>query len=165
MSSYQTVLDFATKAHGTQLRKYTNELYIFHPIDVASILSASGAPEHVIAAGLLHDVLEDTPVTAEELNKEFGEAITLLVLEVTDIAYAPHDGNRAARSLINANHLARASYWGQTIKFADFIDNTRSIKKYGKGFWQVYRKEKLYALSIMDTGDRALWQRALSLCD
>ena len=78
-----TLLDhaiiFATKAHSGTTRKGTNVPYIVHPIEAAAIVSAMTDDEEVIAAAVLHDVLEDTEATREDLLARFGRRITNLV--------------------------------------------------------------------------------------
>ncbi|MGI6000205.1 phosphohydrolase [Lachnoclostridium sp. An131] len=78
-----TLLDhaiiFATKAHSGTTRKGTNVPYIVHPIEAAAIVSAMTDDEEIIAAAVLHDVLEDTEATREDLLVRFGRRITELV--------------------------------------------------------------------------------------
>src|SRR5262249_34322112 len=145
-------LAFATRAHGAQQRKYTGEPYVEHPRRVAALLRSIGAPDHVLAAACLHDVLEDTPVNVVELLDTFGSEITVLVLEVTDVSRPGH-GNRAARKAIDREHLSRASYWGQTIKLADMIDNAIDIDAHDPKFAKVYRAEMRALLEVMRSGD------------
>lgn len=72
---------FAAEAHNGQLRKGTKLPYIIHPMEVAQILSYQNASEEIIVAGILHDVLEDTDVTYQDLVHQFGEYIATLVSE------------------------------------------------------------------------------------
>ena len=76
--------DFAMKYHGDQRRK-SGELYIVHPLNVAYILSTLELDDESICAALLHDVVEDTPATNEDLINEFGEAIAAMVAGVTKL--------------------------------------------------------------------------------
>ena len=69
---------YASERHNTQYRK-SGEPYIIHPLEVALILTSFNAGPSTIAAGLLHDVIEDTSVTHEEMEQEFGTEITSLV--------------------------------------------------------------------------------------
>lgn len=84
MEKELTLLDsaiiFATKAHSGTTRKGTNVPYIVHPIEAASIVSAMTDDEEVIAAAVLHDVLEDTEATEDDLLAHFGRRITELVI-------------------------------------------------------------------------------------
>lgn len=72
-------ISFASKKHEGMFRKGDNQPYIFHPIEVLSIASKISNDENVLAAAVLHDTLEDTDTTKEELVKEFGEHIANLV--------------------------------------------------------------------------------------
>jgi (p)ppGpp synthase/HD superfamily hydrolase len=74
---------FAERLHAGQFRA-DGTPFIRHPLEVASLLHQSGAPDHVIAAGVLHDVVEKANVTADELSNRFGPAIARLVLAVSD---------------------------------------------------------------------------------
>jgi myo-inositol-1(or 4)-monophosphatase len=70
---------FAVKAHSGMLRKGTCRPYILHPLEAAAIVGSMTADEEVVAAAVLHDVLEDTPVSAQTLLAVFGDRITRLV--------------------------------------------------------------------------------------
>ena len=76
--------DFAVKYHGNQRRK-SGDLYIIHPLNVAYILATLELDDETICAALLHDVVEDTPATNEDLIREFGEAIAIIVAGVTKL--------------------------------------------------------------------------------
>lgn len=146
---------FAVKAHGEQKRKYTGDPYIVHPRAVANTLARHGMPEYVQAAGLLHDVVEDTPVTLDDIRAEFGDIVATLVGEVTDVA-KPGDGNRAFRVAKNREHAARATYYGAAIKLANLIDNTTSIVTYDPNFAKVYLPEKRAVLEVLRHGPPTL---------
>ena len=75
---------FAQEKHKNQLRK-TGEEYIIHPLNVSLILTTIKADKETIIAGLLHDVLEDTDTTKEEIKEKFGEVVLKLVDGVTKI--------------------------------------------------------------------------------
>ena len=75
--------EFAKANHGDQLRK-SGEPYIIHPIQVGYILADIGLDESTICAALLHDVVEDTPVTREELEKEFGCHVDVVTSGIED---------------------------------------------------------------------------------
>ena len=88
MKKTLTLLDkaiiFATKAHSGARRKGTNVLYIVHPIEAAAIVSTMTDDEEVIAAAVLHDVIEDTDATEDDLYARFGRRITELVLDESE---------------------------------------------------------------------------------
>ncbi len=150
---------FSMCAHRNQRRKYEDLPYIVHCERVARTVAEYTGDANVIAAAMMHDVLEDTDVTAEEMRRAFGDAITDLVLEVTDVS-RPSDGKRAVRKEKDKEHLARASAGGATIKVADLIDNCVSIAAHDKGFAPVYLHEADALLEVLKHGDKRLWERA-----
>lgn len=154
---------FATDAHGSidQRRKYTGEPYIVHPIAVAEIVRSVPHTEEMIAAALLHDVVEDTPVTIDQVEAEFGPVVAELVGWLTDVSQ-PSDGNRRKRKHMDLLHTADATPAAKTIKLADLIDNTLTIQKHDPHFWRVYRREKMALLDVLKEGDATLWKRAAS---
>jgi (p)ppGpp synthase/HD superfamily hydrolase len=101
---------FAAAAHASigQVRKYTGELYINHPAAVAEIVRSRPHTPEMIAAAWLHDAVEDTPASLDEVRREFGEEVASLVADLTDVS-RPDDGNRAVRKAIDREHTARAS--------------------------------------------------------
>jgi (p)ppGpp synthase/HD superfamily hydrolase len=155
----QRALIFATRAHDGQVRKYTGVPYIYHPIAVAEIVRGFPHTEEMIAAALLHDVVEDTPVTIEEIQKEFGDKVAELVGWLTDVS-KPEDGNRKVRKQMDLEHIAKAPVDAKTVKLADLIDNTSSIVRHDPDFWRVYRKEKAAVLQVLKEGNSMLWQIA-----
>ena len=151
--------EFATVAHGSQLRKYTGEPYINHPAAVvALVLSVPHTPE-MIDAAWLHDVVEDTAATLEEVRAKFGDAVADLVEMLTDVS-KPSDGNRAKRKALDRYHTAAASPQAKTIKLADLIDNSRSILAHDREFARVYMAEKRLLLNVLSDGDPTLYAEA-----
>lgn len=144
---------FADLAHQGQVRKYTGEAYINHPIDVEEILQHIMFPDVptavMSAAAILHDVVEDTPVTIEDVRNEFGEQVSDLVFWLTDTA-THADGNRAVRMEIARKRLANAPVEAQIIKAADLMSNAKTISVYDPDFWKVYFKEAEQLLEAMD---------------
>lgn len=80
LSRIDEAIAFATKAHDGQYRKASGIPYIAHPYSVGMLLLQTGCKEDVIIAGLLHDTVEDTKVTIEEIEREFGQRVAQLVL-------------------------------------------------------------------------------------
>jgi (p)ppGpp synthase/HD superfamily hydrolase len=80
----RAALVYARELHRGQLRDVDGAPFILHPREVASLLYAAGAPDHLIAAGALHDAIEKTPVTAFDLRRRFGSEIATLVLAVSE---------------------------------------------------------------------------------
>jgi len=156
--------EFARTAHGSinQRRKYTNEPYIVHPRAVAAIVAEVTSDEAAIAAAWLHDVVEDTPVTIQQIQAEFGSLIAALVSDVTNVSQKV-DGNRRYRKAIDLKHLAEADSRAKTIKLADIIDNLNGFSKIDRNFARVYLVEKADQLAVLKEGDPRLYQSAEAL--
>ena len=152
---------FATAAHAAvkQVRKYTKEPYINHPAAVVKLVASVSHTSEMLAAAWLHDVVEDTGVGLNTIRGEFGDKVVDLVDWLTDVS-KPEDGNRATRKAIDRNHLAAAPAKAQTIKLADIIDNTLTIKERDPDFYKVYRLEKEKLLEVMTQGDPTLMKIA-----
>jgi (p)ppGpp synthase/HD superfamily hydrolase len=141
-------LNFAKDAHEGQVRKYTGEPYINHPIEVATIVEAFGGTKYQIAAALLHDVVEDTPIKIADVEWRFGVTVAGMVADLTDIS-KPEDGNRATRKGIDRAHSAAASPDAQFVKLADLISNTTNIVEHDPDFAKIYLAEKELLLDVM----------------
>ncbi len=157
---------FAKRAHESidQRRKYTNEPYFVHPLAVAEIVKSVPHTPEMIAAALLHDTVEDTRVTITEIAEVFGPVVGNLVMWLTDVS-RPKDGTREERKAMDRAHIADAPAAAKTIKLADLIDNTKTIKPRDPDFWKIYRREKLLLLDVLADGDPTLWARARAQCE
>ena len=120
---------YASQKHFGQ-KRLTGEDYINHPLEVAMILSGIKADKETICAGLLHDVIEDTDTTSEELAKVFGDEITNIVLGVTKINSIEFKGGETEASLANQRKILV----GLTedvrviiVKLADRLHNMRTL--------------------------------------
>lgn len=154
--------EFATLCHAGQIRKYTNEPYINHPVAVAEIVRSVPHTEAMICAALLHDVVEDTHVTLDEIERIFGYEVAALVEMLTDVS-KPGDGNRAVRKAIDRAHIAKASPDAKTIKLADVIDNARTVLARDPKFAKVYLEEREFLLEALQGGDQSLMMVARKL--
>ena len=152
-------LSFATLAHGDQRRKYTGEMYIVHPIEVMEIVKTVPHDDAMLAAALLHDVVEDTAVTLEEIRTSFGDDVASLVDDLTDVS-KPEDGNRKTRKALDREQSAQTSATEQTIKLADLISNSRDILENDPHFAKVYLAEKELLLEVLTKGDKSLHEQA-----
>jgi (p)ppGpp synthase/HD superfamily hydrolase len=151
---------FATAAHAAvrQLRKYSNEPYIYHPAAVVKLVASVPHTPEMLAAAWLHDVIEDTGVEFDTLRFEFGDEVAELVAWLTD---EPREsGNRTMRKAMDCDRLAHSPKTAQTIKLADLIDNTLTIEERDPDFAVVYRKEKAALLEVLTKGDAALMKMA-----
>lgn len=155
---------FAEAAHAgiDQRRKYTGEPYITHPAAVVELVRSVPHTEAMIIAAWLHDTVEDTAVTLDEVECEFGTEVAALVGHLTDVS-RPEDGNRKKRKAIDRDHTAKASAAAKTIKLADLIDNTHSIVERDPEFAKVYLIEKAALLEVLRDGDTVLWAKATAM--
>ena len=155
---------FSKAAHEAvgQVRKYSGEPYIVHPIEVAGIVQTVPHTDAMLAAALLHDTVEDTQVTAADIEREFGTEVAELVGWLSDVS-RKEDGNRAARKAIDLEHTSKAPPAAKTIKLADLISNSMSIVAHDPKFARVYLIEKAALLDVLKDGDPTLWARANQL--
>jgi (p)ppGpp synthase/HD superfamily hydrolase len=117
--------DLAARRHNGMARKGRgSEPYINHLAEVANLLArvTDGADAELVAAGWLHDAIEDTPTTAEELTESFGARVAAIVVEVTDDMTLPK-AERRARQVIDA---PKKSPDAKLIKIADKVSNIRA---------------------------------------
>ncbi|THB85072.1 HD domain-containing protein, partial [Pantoea allii] len=157
---------FATEAHASagQRRKYTDEPYIVHPAAVVELVRSVSHDEALLAAAWLHDTVEDTATTRNDIEAHFGERVASLVEMLTN--NTPTEAkNRAARKLAHFRHTASASPDAQTIKLADIIDNTRAIVRFDPDFARVYLVEKQIQIELLKQGDAQLWQQASTIIE
>jgi guanosine-3',5'-bis(diphosphate) 3'-pyrophosphohydrolase len=136
-------LAFAAHKHRDQRRKDVEASpYINHPISLANILTGEGGMTdvEVICAALLHDTIEDTDTTAEELERECGQAIKAIVLEVTDDKTLP----KAERKRMQIEHAAHASTKAKLVKLADKISNLRDVANSPPANWTLERRQEYF---------------------
>jgi (p)ppGpp synthase/HD superfamily hydrolase len=120
-------ITLAAQAHHRQVRKGTEIPYLVHPLAVAGILIRASCPEHVVIAGVLHDVLEDTAMTAEAIRAQFGPRVTELVEAVSE----PDKGaSWEARKSHTLHGLASTPLEeALLVALADKLDNIRAIRE------------------------------------
>ena len=117
---------FAARKHSTQRRKDADASpYINHPLALADVLANVGGVTdiEVLCAALLHDTIEDTETSADELRAAFGAAITGIVLEVTDDKSLP----KQTRKDLQVEHAPHISAKAKLVKLADKICNLRDV--------------------------------------
>ncbi|SEB03370.1 HD domain-containing protein [Rubrimonas cliftonensis] len=148
-----SALAFAAKAHANQRRKgAAQEPYVNHLIEVAAMVAevTGGADEDALLAAILHDVVEDTPATLDELADAFGAEVARVVAENSDDMTLPKDERRRARIAAAPGKSPR----GRLVKTADLISNLRAMASSPPAGWPTDRK-----LGYLD-GCRALMDAA-----
>ena len=132
-------MEFAAHKHSSQRRKgLTAEPYVNHLAEVARLLaeSSGGRDAELVAAGLLHDTLEDTATTAAELEREFGAGILGLVREVTDDKSLP----KQERKRLQVEHAPHLPLPAKLVKLADKTSNVREISENPPHDWSMERR-------------------------
>jgi guanosine-3',5'-bis(diphosphate) 3'-pyrophosphohydrolase len=152
-------LAFAAHKHRDQRRKNVEASpYINHPISLANILTSEGnvTDVEVICAALLHDTIEDTETTYQELKGEFGETIAEIVAEVTDTKWI----GKTVRKKLQVSKARRASKGAKLVKLADKIANLRDIVSSPPADWSIERRREYFdwAKTVVD-GLRGTSQR------
>ena len=144
-------LAFAAHKHKDERRKDVDSSpYINHPISLANILCNEGhvSDTDVICAALLHDTVEDTDTTAEELEQEFGTVIRSIVMDVTDDKTLA----KAVRKQRQIDHAAHISDQAKLVKLADKISNLRDVAGNPPSEWSVERRQEYFdwAKAVID---------------
>ena len=144
-------LSFAAHKHRDQRRKDAEASpYINHPIALADVLVNEGGvtDAEVLSAALLHDTVEDTATTPQELEKAFGQRIARIVAEVTGDKALP----KAERKRLQIEHAASISREAKLVKLADKICNLRDVAARPPAQWDLTRRREYFewAKSVVD---------------
>jgi (p)ppGpp synthase/HD superfamily hydrolase len=147
-AAISAALRFAAEAHDGQFRKGTRIPYLIHPLRVAKILLDYGCSDQLAIAGLLHDTVEDTPVTLDEIRAIFGDDVARLV----DFATEPDKiWSWEKRKQHTLQLLESGAPDALCLSIADKLDNVRSLRedleRIGDKAWQRFRRPR----------DKQLW--------
>ncbi|HPG39827.1 MAG TPA: HD domain-containing protein [bacterium] len=156
MDKLNQAIMFAARAHDGQKRKGTDIPYITHPFAVAMLLLREGCGEDTVIAGLLHDVVEDTPVTIEQLEAEFGAQVAAIVWQCTDDETISSWQTRKQALL---ERLKTAPLPVKYVACADKLHNISSIvadyAELGESLWarlgRGYAEHKWYYRALVDS--------------
>ncbi|MFT4415937.1 HD domain-containing protein [Fredinandcohnia humi] len=140
MDIVEKAIMVASKAHDGQYRKLTNIPYITHPLGVGLLLIRNNARPELVAAGILHDTVEDTEITVEDIREAFGEEIAEIVEGCSEPDKALAWEERKEHTI---SFLRTASEDIRTVACADKLHNIRSIiKDYGENGEKVWSRFK-----------------------
>ncbi len=158
-------LSFAAHKHRDQRRKDVHASpYINHPIALAHVLAVEAGidDEKTLIAAILHDTIEDTETTFEELRERFGLKVAEIVAEVTDDKSLPKQ-RRKELQIEHAPHLPRRAKW---VKLADKICNLRDVAAHPPHDWSLARRREYFdwAKQVID-GLRGAHRRLARLFD
>jgi GTP diphosphokinase / guanosine-3',5'-bis(diphosphate) 3'-diphosphatase len=136
-------LVFAAHKHRDQRRKDPGASpYINHPIGLADVLVNEGGvtQTEILCAALLHDTVEDTKTSPEELSELFGAVISHIVMEVTDDKNLP----KKVRKRVQIEHAGSLSREAKAVKLADKICNLRDVEQAAPPDWSLARRQEYY---------------------
>jgi guanosine-3',5'-bis(diphosphate) 3'-pyrophosphohydrolase len=134
---------FAADRHRHQRRKDVHATpYINHPLQLAHVLMAEGDVDEVdtIIAAILHDTIEDTKTTADEIEARFGKEVAGVVMEVTD----DKSLSKERRKQLQVEHAAHLSRRAKAVKLADKICNLRDVAASPPAGWELARKQEYF---------------------
>ena len=143
----QKGVDFAKKAHAGDIRKSTKEPYIVHPYEVCMVASTVTKDVDVLVAALLHDVVEDTEHTLEEVRSVFGDRVAGFVADESEdkLDNIPKAMSWIIRKEKFIDHLNYAPKESKTICLGDKVSNLRSmVEEYkikGESFWEIFNQK------------------------
>lgn len=171
---------FAVKAHHNSERRGKGFPYIVHPLEAVEIVATISPDQELLAAAALHDTIEDTNVTLEDIRREFGERVASLVEAESDklIVGLPEEETWHERKQAAIDRLREASHDAKIVAMGDKLSNMRAIYRdymtKGDALWQIfhvteksehewhYRK---LAESLSDLNDTFAYKEFVKLID
>ncbi|MBR3500817.1 MAG: bifunctional (p)ppGpp synthetase/guanosine-3',5'-bis(diphosphate) 3'-pyrophosphohydrolase [Bacteroidales bacterium] len=135
---------FAVKAHAGTERRGKGYPYIVHPLEAVEIVATMTPDQELLAAAALHDTVEDTEVTVDQIRAEFGERIAALVADESDTfeAGVPEEDSWHSRKRAAIERLARASHDAKIVALGDKLSNMRAIARdyavKGDELWNIF---------------------------
>ena len=135
---------FAVRAHAGTERRGKGFPYIVHPMEAVSIVATMTSDQEMLAAAALHDTVEDTDVTVEDLRREFGARVAALVADESDavIEGVSEEASWHARKQMAIDRLARASHDAKMVALGDKLSNMRAIARdyavKGDALWNLF---------------------------
>ena len=135
---------FAARAHEGQTCRSTDAPRIVHPMEVAAIAATMTSDHEILAAAMLHDVIESCGVTEDELKAQFGERIARMVRVMSEEKGPDAEEGWQKRKLFSINRLRAASHDQLILTLADKLSSLRAIRRdlstYGDALWQRFNQ-------------------------
>ena len=171
---------FAVKAHANTERRGKGFPYIVHPLEAVEIVATITPDQELLAAAALHDTVEDTDVTVDQLRQEFGDRIANLVHAESDqqMEGIPEEESWHARKQAAIDRLAAATHDAKIVAMGDKLSNMRAIYRdyitQGDELWKIFHvKDKAshewhyrgLAQSLSELSDTFAYQEFISLID
>ena len=143
----EKAIQFAVSAHAGTKRKGKDRAYILHPVEVMTIVASLTEDEEVIAAAVLHDVVEDTEIGPDAIREEFGERVAQLVMAESEdkMRDIPAEASWRERKMATIDHLETLSRDAKLICLGDKLANIREIARdydlIGDALWQRFNQK------------------------
>lgn len=139
---------FAVHAHAGTERRGKGFPYIIHPLEAVEIVATMTRDQELLAAAVLHDTVEDTDVTVEQIRAEFGDRIASLVASESDTFQegVSEEDSWHARKQAAIDRLARSSYDAKMVALGDKLSNMRAIARdyaqQGDELWKLFHAKE-----------------------
>ena len=171
---------FAVKAHAGTERRGKGFPYIVHPMEAVEIVATITPDQELLAAAVLHDVVEDTDITADDIRREFGDRIASLVVAESDVFVegVSEEDSWHARKQAAIDRLAAAPHDAKIVAMGDKLSNMRAIARdyarVGDELWKIFHakdpKEHEWhyrglAASLSELKDTFAYKEFVSLID
>ena len=171
---------FAVKAHAGTERRGKGFPYIVHPMEAVEIVATITPDQELLAAAALHDVVEDTDITADEIRREFGDRIANLVVAESDVFVegVSEEDSWHARKQAAIDRLAAAPHDAKIVAMGDKLSNMRAIARdyamKGDALWNIFHAKdpkdhewhyRGLAASLSELKDTFAYQEFVSLID
>ena len=162
MELFDKAITFAVKAHSGDYRKGTQTPYIVHPIEAAAIVATMTNDENVLAGAVLHDVVEDTDYTVDDIRNEFGEEVAKLVASESEDKRRdrPAEATWKIRKQETLEHLKGATIETKMITLGDKLSNIRAIYRdystIGDRLWERFNQK--------DKAEHAWYYKGIAEC-
>jgi len=147
MGILEKAIMFATEKHEGMFRKASDVPYIVHPLEAVSIAAGITSDSEVLAATVLHDVVEDTPITMDEIEVVFGKRVAMLVASDNEdkMPDIPASESWEIRKKATINHFESASREEKILLLADKLSNIRSLSRdyalFGDTVWDKFNQK------------------------
>lgn len=171
---------FAVKAHAGTERRGKGFPYIVHPMEAVEIVATITPDQELLAAAALHDVVEDTDFTADDIRREFGDRIANLVVAESDVFMegVSEEDSWHARKQAAIDRLAKAPHDAKIVAMGDKLSNMRAIARdyavMGDALWQIFHAKdpkdhewhyRGLAASLSELKDTFAYKEFVSLID
>jgi (p)ppGpp synthase/HD superfamily hydrolase len=164
MDIVERATQLAVRAHKEQVRKSDGTPYVAHPLSVARMLDKAGFDDTVVAAAIVHDVLEDTPVTETELREVLGDVVCEIVCSVSEDKELSWEERKEAY----VEHIVAGSEGVWAVSVGDKIHNLKSLidayEEQGAAVWKKFnrgKEKKIWFERLLLTSLQAVWNHPL----